>query len=155
MLKRLSNFLTGGGSKDLLRMKHETNASGGKTLLVKAFTKAFSCCPICDEGFVDHYFTLLSVVPTWKVEFVKEMLERVKHYQWSAAREYSEFDPLQDAIAVYVLRCPGKRMAVVIVSDPYELYFNPGVLEHEVLDHERSRELRSVMGDEARWLSFQ
>lgn len=153
MLKKLTNLLTRGGSKDL-RMKHEANDSGGKTLLVKAFTKAFSRCPICDDGFVDHYFTLLSVTPSWKVELVKEMLEKVKHYEWSAAREFSEFDPMQDAIAVYVLRCPGKRMAVVIVSDPYEPYHNPGVLEHEVLDHQRSRELRSVMG-EARWLSIQ
>jgi hypothetical protein len=135
-------------------MKGEANDSGGLTLLIKTFTKAFSRCPICDEGFVDHYFTLLSVIPTWKVELVKELLDKVKHYEWAAAREHRDFDPLQDAIQVYVLRCPGKRMAVVTVSDPYEPYHNATVLDYEVLDYERSQDLRTVMA-EAEWLRIE
>lgn len=149
MLKKLTDLLKRASGKDLLGMEGE--ASGGHALLAKAFTKAFSDCPICGEDLIDHYFALLSVVPTWKVEAVKDLLGKVKQYQWASAQEFREFDRTQDAIEIYVLRCPGRRLAVVTISDPYEPYHNAAILEHEVLDYERSDELRSVVGD-AKWL---
>ena len=146
MKKKLSDLLARVSGKSPLR-KGQGADSGGASLISNAFVKAFNRCPICEGEFVDHYFTLLSVIPAWKVDEVTNLVKKVQQHQWAAAREVREFDPAQDALAVYVLRCPGKRLAVLIVDDPYDLDSNPGILESEVLDGERSQGLKSVLGD--------
>ena len=123
------------------------------SLITRVFVKTFNRCPICDQEFADHYFTLLSVVPAYKREDVTALKELVKNHQWSAAREIREFEPSEDAIEIYILRCPSRRLAVVIMEDPVELYHNPSILDYEVLDAAQSEELRTALGEE-QWLSI-
>jgi hypothetical protein len=68
-MKKLSDLLVRVRGKDHSH-KGQRADSGGGSLISKAFIKAFNRCPICDEDFVDHYVTLLSVIPAWKVEAV-------------------------------------------------------------------------------------
>jgi hypothetical protein len=125
--------------------------AGGVSLIAAAFVKTFNRCPICDRDFLDHYFTVLSVVPTDNRQAVTDLLDKVKNHQWEAASKIREFEPSQDAIEVNVLRCSGGRFAVAIMEDPVELYHNPVILDYEVLDETRSEELRTVIA-EAQWL---
>ena len=123
-------------------------------LLGRVFVQTFNRCPICDLDFVGHHFTLLSVIPHYKVEAVTDLVNKVKNHQWTAAREIQEFEPSQDAIEIYVLGCPGRRLAVAIVEDPVELYHNPSIIEYEVLDDTQSQDLRTALG-ETRWVPIE
>jgi len=81
-------------------------------------------------------------------------MHKVRGHHWEDARQIREFDNSQDAVLTLVLRCPGLRLAVVVVSDPYDPYLNPTVLETEVLDRLESKSLESVVGD-VQWRSIQ
>ena len=124
--------------------------SGGARLIIRAFIKTFGRCPICELDFSDHYFNLLSVIPAYKSEALTALIANVKNHQWSAACEIREFEPSQDAIEIFVLRCPRRRLAVVIVEDPFEFDANPSVIDYEVLDDAQSQDLRTVL-DETQW----
>lgn len=147
---RLTDFLA--RIRDSLKRADRAAGSGGEALISNAFVKAFGRCPICDQEFVDHYFTLLGVIPAGQVEAVKDLINKVKNHQWLAAKEVQKFEPSEDALEVHVLRCAGGRLAAVIIEDPFELYFNPRVVEYEVLDDAQSQDLKAVVG-EARWRS--
>jgi hypothetical protein len=58
---------------------------------------------------------------------------------------------LRDATLVYVVSCPSKKLAVVIMSNPYDPDDVTFVFDHEVLDHDASEDLRSVVNNE-RWM---
>ena len=122
-------------------------------LLARAFVKTFNNCPICEQEFLDHYVTLLSVIPAYKSEELGALSDQVKNHQWAAAREIREFEPSEDAIVIYALRCPGRRLAVVIVEDPVECYHDPVIIDYQVLDERQSQQLRTILG-EAQWLSI-
>ena len=121
--------------------------------ITRAFVKTFNRCPICDLDFVDHYFSLLSMIPAYKAEEVTALIDKVKNHQWAAACEIREFDGAEDIIEIYVLRCPSRRWGVVIMEDPVELFYNPSILDYEVLDEALSEELRAVMRN-TQWLSI-
>lgn len=131
------------GSNAALRVNDPNNP----TLTSQAYVRAFKQCPICGQEFVAHYFSMLSAMPADEVERVQDLLNKVKQHEWEAARQARQFDRLRDAVVIDVLRCPGKRLAVVILSDPYELYHNPSVLDHEVLDDECSDRLSIILGE--------
>jgi hypothetical protein len=133
------------------KIGNKAGNSGGVPLIADAFVKTFNRCPICDQDFLDHYFTVLNVIPTDNSKAVTDLLDKVKNHQWAAASKIREFEPSQDAIEVNVLRCSGGGFAVAIMEDPVELYHNPVILDYEVLDEARSEELRTVV-DEAQWL---
>jgi hypothetical protein len=107
--------------------------------------------PICDLDFSDHYITLLSVIPAYRGEALTALIDNVKKHQWAAASEITEFEPSQDAIEIFVLRCAGKRSAVVIMEDPFEFDANPVFLDYEVLDEAESQDLRTVLGETKWW----
>jgi hypothetical protein len=63
--------------------------------MASVFVKTFNRCPICDLGFADHHFTLLSVVPQYKVEAVTDLVDKVKNRQMDG-REIREFEQSQE-----------------------------------------------------------
>lgn len=152
-MNKLTEFWARITGKDSSELGDHAGRSEGPPLMTRAFVKAFERCPICDQDFEDHSLTLLSVTPADKGEAVTALVDKVKNHQWAAAREIREFDPAQDDIEIYVLRCAGSRLAVVTVEDPFELYHNPTILDYEVLDEVQSDKLREVLG-EAQWWSI-
>jgi hypothetical protein len=149
-MKKLTDFWAHITGKDSLQLSDRAANSGGPPLTIRAFLKTFGRCPICDLDFLDHYFALLSVIPAYKSEALTALIGMVKNHQWPAAREIREFEPTQDAITIQVLRCPCRKLAVVIMENPYEPYYNPSIIDHEVLDEAESQELRTVLG-ETQW----
>lgn len=152
-MKNLTAFwarITGKGSSQL---DERAANSGGLPLITDAFVKTFNRCPICDQDFLDHHLALLSVISASKGEAVTALVDKVKNHQWAAAREINEFEPSQDTIEIYVLRCPGSRLAIAIVEDPFELDYNPSIIDYEVLDDIESQDLRTVLG-ETKWWSI-
>ena len=147
MMKRLTDLLARVSGQNPSKSKDPASGS----LLVAAFIKGFGRCPICDQEFLDHYFTLLSVTPEGNVDGVEDLLGKVRSHQWAAAKEIRHFEPSQDALEVHVLRCPGGSLAAVVMIDPVDLYRNPHIVEYEVLDDVRSQDLKTVVG-ETRWL---
>lgn len=107
-----------------------------------------NACPICRDKFVDHSFTLLAVTSSDETDRVNHLLNNVKAHRWADAFQIKEFDASRDATIVYVLSCPSNKLAMVIMSDPYDPYDVTFVFDHEVLDHETSEDLRSVLKDE-------
>jgi len=150
-MKKLTDLWARITGKDSSPMGNRAVDSGGLSLIARAFVKTFNRCPICDQDFLDHSFTVLSVIPADNGKAVTDLLDKVKNHQWAAASEIREFEPSQDAIEINVLRCPGRRLAVAIVEDPVELYHDPVIIDYEVLDDAQSEELRMVV-DQAQWL---
>jgi hypothetical protein len=150
-MKKLTDFWAHITGKDSLQLSDRAANSGGPLLTIRAFVKTFGRCPICDLDFLDHYITLLSVIPAYKSEALTALIDMVKTHQWAAASEIREFEPSQDAIEIFVLRCAGKRLAAVIMEDPFEFYDNPVILDYEVLDEAESQELRTVLGETEWW----
>lgn len=149
-MKKLIDFWARVTGKESSQISDPAPNSEGPSLTTRAFIKTFGRCPICDLDFSDHYFNLLSVIPAYKSEALTALMAHVKNHQWSAARQIREFEPAQDAVEIFVLRCPGKKLAVVIMEDPFDLYANPSIIDCEVLDDAQSQELRSVL-DETQW----
>src|SRR5436190_645569 len=146
-MRKLANLL------DRLKKGNES-LSKGQSLISKSLVRRFKVCPICEGDFQDHYYALLAVTPAIDVEQVNDLVHKVTGHQWEDAIQISEFDRFQDAILALVLRCPSRRRAIVVLSDPYDPYLNPSVLETEVLDNLESERLESVMA-EVQWRSIQ
>ena len=149
-MKKLTDLWARVTGKDSSQISDSAANSEGIALLARVFVKAFNRCPICDLDFIDHYFTLMSVIPAYRGEAVTDLVNKVKNHEWTAVHEIQEFEPSEDAIAIYVLRCPGTTLAVAIVEDPVELYYNPSIIDHEVLDSTQSQQLRTALG-ERKW----
>lgn len=145
MIKKLTDLWARAKTRD------RPAESDGPPLIRRAFLKTFIRCPICDQDFLNHNFTLLSVIPASKGEAVTDLVNKLKNHQWAAAREIREFEPSHDAIVIYVLRCPGSRLAVVTMEDPFELFHNPSIIDYEVLDHAQSQALRTVLAETHWW----
>ena len=70
---------------------------GGRKLISRAFIKAFNHCPLYEDDFIDHSFTLLSAIESAKVERARDLLDKIKNHQWAAAHErqacFQDFKP--------------------------------------------------------------
>lgn len=150
-MRKLTDFWAHITGKDSSQLSDRAANSGGPPLTIRAFLKTFGHCPICDLDFLDHYITLLSVIPAYKSEALTALIDKVKSHQWSAASEIREFEPTQDARTIHVLRCPCRKLAVVVMEDPYDPYCNLSILDYEVLDEAQSQDLRTVLGETQWW----
>ena len=131
----------------------DLNLSGKGTaasdLFSQSFRKRFGTCPVCTGEFAGHSYAALAMALVGEGS-ATDLISKIRNHQWAAAFAIQEFEGSRDVIIAYCLRCPSKRVAMVLVEDPFELYFNPMVVDFEVLDHESSEQVTLLL-DGSKW----
>jgi len=126
--------------------------SGAVDLTSQSFVKRFGTCPVCASQFTGHSYALLAVALEGE-ESAIDLVDRIRNHQWAEAFAIREFEGARDVMIAYCLSCPSKRVAIVLVEDPVELYFNPLVVDFEVLDHDSSEQVKLLL-DGSKWVSI-
>lgn len=109
--------------------------------------QALRQCPLCKESIRAHTTALIGSIianPSRQAElelFFKLLEER----DWTGISIYREWDPQQDAVRAYAVRCSDGATQLVVFRDTFEL-LDPGeVYEFRVLSPEEIGSLNKAL----------
>jgi hypothetical protein len=102
--------------------------------LIKVLNKK---CPGCGNQLEDHLYALVAS----KIFSEKEdnnldyFLELLESQKWEEITKYKEFDPIQDVVEVFFIKCvEGKKVIMLLLMDPFELYDAVKLLKTKVFN---------------------
>ncbi|MCU1304998.1 MAG: hypothetical protein JWQ87_5282 [Candidatus Sulfotelmatobacter sp.] len=126
MLKRLRQKLR--NNLAALEMPANPTAAKVRTLIPKCF--------VCERDTAGHRFATIASTVLSKVNEtrVRAIYQHVEEHDWTALRDFTDFDGELDAVLVYAVRCsnhPGGM--VLLISDPHELYAGPEAIRMELI----------------------
>ncbi|MCM3869729.1 MAG: hypothetical protein ND895_03375 [Pyrinomonadaceae bacterium] len=114
-------------------------------------------CPACARNLDDHLYAsfAITVASPDNKERLGEFCRLLKSHDWSRLRQFDDFDPLQNAIEAFAVKCVSSAIVLLAVRNPFELFDSNEVLDCEVLDSTAGKELDSLIeADKWRRLSI-
>lgn len=128
----------------------------GQKIEVANLRRMLGRCPVCDQEFTGHYYARFALTPLAKENerHVNEFLTALREHRWSDVIEFRDFEPLSDALGAHALRCAGRQIVWLAIRDPFELGDTQSIIEQEILDHEDSRKLESLISQDS-WVSLE
>lgn len=119
----------------------------GRKILARYLRTTLGRCPACGADFADHLFTQFAIT-VYTVETqrrAEDFLLAVRERRWRDVLKFKEFENVSDALVARAIRCPGRQIVVLVMLDPYDFYDTMSIAEQQVLDHDSSRELESLI----------
>lgn len=114
--------------------------------------RIFIKCPSCDEKFKGHKITALTT-RIYTAEYKKQiddLYENLTQKRWSEIVKDEEFDPFEDALGVYVLKCPNANFYWLVLFLPYSLDDVVQLSEWNKIENNEVNELLKLIPNE-RW----
>ena len=104
-------------------------------------------CPACGANLDDHWYALcaVTVAAPENKERLGDFCRTLKAHDWPRLIQFDDFDPLLNALEVFVIKCISGAMVLLAVRNPFELYETKAVLDCEVLASVTGKELDSLI----------
>lgn len=102
-------------------------------------------CPACQQGFTEHQIAQFTATTTENQARLEEYIEALKQRDWQKARAYENWDLTKDLLCAQVINCPTGKGVLLLIDDPYELFFNARLMSSEVLSPEESLALNQFI----------
>lgn len=103
----------------------ETDSIKAGKLLAKHLVRISEKCPLCDEKFERHKIVPFAVrkYSSESVDKLKEsqLYENLRQNRWAEIAGNDEFDSFEDALGVYVIKCPNGNLYWIVLFQPYSL----------------------------------
>ena len=147
LLDKVLNLIHGDSEK----LIHE-----GQKIEVANLRRMFGRCPVCQREFAGHYYArfALTTFTDENAQHVNEFLSALREHRFEDVRKFRDYEALSDALGAHALRCAGRQILWLAIREPVEPGDTQSIIEQEILDHEESRKLESLISQE-RWVSLE
>ena len=128
--------------------------SAPERVLARELRLALDGCPICDGGYRDHSFTILSTViieQDWQSPLrLKQYYDLLHAHHWQELLRLREWNEAADILVGFAFRCAQGRVGVVTIISPAKPDLPDTPLHYMILPEEDERSLLSLVPAE-RW----
>ncbi len=119
-------------------------------ILAKHLVRIFVKCPSCNKKFNQHKIAgLASRIYSSEIQNkIDELYESLRQKRWREVLNKDEFDVFEDALGVYVIKCPNESLYWIVLFEPYSLDNLVQLSEWNKIEPNDSKELRRIIPDE-------
>ncbi len=149
MFKKLLHFLC---NFDVARGELIDDVESGRAIHAGQLRDLLGTCPICHSDFTYHWYAQFAMTINDRdhYERVSDFIKAAEEHRWEALLTFSEFQGDRDTIIATALRCPGRRMALILEHDPWDFCDSRYIISCEVLEQETGQELGMLI-EEDKW----
>lgn len=104
-------------------------------------------CPIGCTELSDHTFAMLAVVPIPSSGLTEGLVKCLLTEEWTKCAKLSQFEPTQDLLEAFLIRCPDSALSWVLVHSPVEYLEHPSIVEVGSISDEGQQRLEDLAAD--------